>query len=46
MFEGRSIKDLKKAFHEAVDDYLETWKKMGVSLNPLVQKALEEKGTA
>jgi len=23
-FEGASVKDLKKAFHEAVDDYLET----------------------
>jgi len=74
MFEGSSVKELKKAFHEAVDDYLETCKemgrapqkpfkgsfnvripsdlhrkaveratKMGVSLNQLVQKALEEK---
>jgi predicted HicB family RNase H-like nuclease len=74
MFEGTSVKALKKAFHEAVDDYLETCKemgrepqkpfkgsfnvripsdlhrkaveratRMGVSLNQLVQKALEEK---
>ena len=74
MFEGSSVKELKKAFHEAVDDYLETCKemgrapqkpfkgsfnvripsdlhrkaaekatRMGVSLNQLVQKALEEK---
>lgn len=27
-FEGASVKDLKKAFHEAVEDYLETCKKM------------------
>jgi len=74
MFEGTSVKELKKAFHEAVDDYLETCRemgrepqkpfkgsfnvripsdlhrkaaekatRMGVSLNQLVQKALEEK---
>ena len=74
MFEGTSVKELKKAFHEAVDDYLEICKEMsrepqkpfkgsfnvripadlhrkavkkatmlGVSLNQLVQKALEEK---
>jgi len=74
MFEGTSVKELKKAFHEAVEDYLETCKemgrapqkafrgsfnvripadlhrkaaeratRMGVSLNQLVQKALEEK---
>ncbi|GBD96938.1 MAG TPA: type II toxin-antitoxin system HicB family antitoxin [Nitrospirae bacterium] len=29
MFEGKSVKGLKKAFHEAVDDYLETCRKMG-----------------
>ena len=29
MFEGSSVKELKKAFHEAVDDYLETCKEMG-----------------
>ena len=29
MFEGTSVKELKKAFHEAVDDYLETCKEMG-----------------
>ncbi|MBM4144905.1 MAG: type II toxin-antitoxin system HicB family antitoxin [Nitrospira sp.] len=76
MFEGKSVKELKKAFHEAVDDYLETCKDMGrepqktfkgsfnvripselhrkaaekatimgLSLNQLVQKALEEKVT-
>lgn len=27
-FEGASVKELKKAFHEAVEDYLETCKKM------------------
>ncbi len=74
MFEGTSVKELRKAFHEAVDDYLGTCKemcrepqkpfkgsfnvripsdlhrkaveratRMGVSLNQLVQKALEEK---
>lgn len=74
MYEGTSVKELKKAFHEAVDDYLETCKEMGrepqkpfkgsfniripsdlhkkaaakaamlgVSLNQLVKKALEEK---
>ena len=74
MFEGTSVKELKKAFHEAVDNYLETCRemgrepqkpfkgsfnvripselhrkaveratRMGVSLNQLVQKALEEK---
>lgn len=74
MFEGTSVKELKKAFHEAVDDYLGTCEEMnrepqkpfkgsfnvrispdlhrkaatkavmmGVSLNQLVQKALEEK---
>ncbi len=73
MFDGKSVQELKKAFHEAVDDYLETCKKMhrepnrsfkgsfnvrispdlhrkaahkatmmGLSLNQLVQKALEE----
>lgn len=29
MYEGSSVKELKKAFHEAVDDYLETCKEMG-----------------
>lgn len=29
MFEGESVKELKKAFHEAVNDYLETCKEMG-----------------
>lgn len=28
-FEGASVKDLKKNFHEAVDDYLETCKELG-----------------
>lgn len=73
-YEGASVKELKKAFHEAVDDYLETCREMnrapqkpfkgsfnvrvspelhrkaaakavmmGLSLNQLVQKALEEK---
>ncbi len=74
MFEGKSVGELKKAFREAVDDYLETCKVMGrephkpfkgsfnvripselhrkaaekatimgISLNQLVQRALEEK---
>jgi hypothetical protein len=74
MFEGKSVQALKKAFHEAVDDYLETCRemvrepnkpfkgsfnvrvpvelhrkaatkaaKLGLSLNQLVQKALEDK---
>jgi predicted HicB family RNase H-like nuclease len=29
MFEGESVKKLKGAFHEAVDDYLETCEEMG-----------------
>jgi predicted HicB family RNase H-like nuclease len=29
MFEGDSVKELKKAFHEAVDDYLDTCKEIG-----------------
>ena len=29
MFEGTSVKEIKKAFHEAVDDYLETCREMG-----------------
>ena len=28
-FEGNSISELKKAFHEAVDDYLDMCRKMG-----------------
>jgi predicted HicB family RNase H-like nuclease len=74
LFEGKSVRELKKAFHDAVDDYLETCRRMdrepnkpfkgsfnvrvpadlhrkavalaamkGLSLNQLVQKALEEK---
>ncbi len=27
-YEGTSVKEIKKAFHEAVDDYLETCKEM------------------
>ena len=30
MFEGTSVKELKKAFHEAVDDYIETCMNMGI----------------
>ena len=72
-FEGSSVQQLKKAFHEAVDDYLEHCKAMGrepkkplrgsfnvrikpelhrlammraakagITLNQLVQKAIEE----
>ncbi len=29
LFEGTSVKELKKAFREAVDDHLETCKEMG-----------------
>lgn len=29
MFEGQSVEELKEAFHEAVDDYLELCKKYG-----------------
>jgi predicted HicB family RNase H-like nuclease len=76
-FEGRSVAELTKAFHEAVNDYLKLCKEagkapersyngsfnvristelhrkavakaaqLGLSLNQLVQKALEEKVTA
>lgn len=32
-FEGTSVKELKKAFHEAVDDYLETCEQLGKEPN-------------
>jgi predicted HicB family RNase H-like nuclease len=32
-FEGASVKELKKAFHEAVEDYLETCKELGKEPN-------------
>src|SRR6186713_2693849 len=32
-FEGSSVKELKKSFHEAVDDYLETCKEIGKEPN-------------
>jgi predicted HicB family RNase H-like nuclease len=32
-FEGASVKELKKAFHEAVSDYLETCKELGKEPN-------------
>src|ERR1700750_2703777 len=32
-FEGSSVKELKKAFHEAVGDYLETCKELGKEPN-------------
>jgi len=32
-FEGASVKELKKAFHEAVDDYLETCEELGKEPN-------------
>jgi predicted HicB family RNase H-like nuclease len=32
-FEGTSVKEIKKAFREAVDDYLETCKKIGKEPN-------------
>ncbi len=32
-FEGASVKELKKSFHEAVDDYLETCEQLGKEPN-------------
>jgi predicted HicB family RNase H-like nuclease len=32
-FEGASVKELKKAFHESVEDYLETCKELGKEPN-------------
>jgi predicted HicB family RNase H-like nuclease len=32
-FEGASVKELKKAFHEAVEDYLETCEQLGKEPN-------------
>jgi len=32
-FEGASVRELKRAFHEAVDDYLETCKELGKEPN-------------
>ena len=32
-FEGASVRELKKAFHEAVDDYLETCEQLGKEPN-------------
>ena len=32
-FEGSSVKELKRAFHEAVEDYIETCKKVGKEPN-------------
>ena len=32
-FEGASVKELKKAFHEAVEDYLETCEELGKEPN-------------
>ncbi len=32
-FEGSSVKELKKSFHEAVDDYLETCEELGKKPN-------------
>lgn len=32
-FEGTSVKELKKAFHDAVDDYIETCKQLGKEPN-------------
>ncbi len=29
MFDGKSVRELKKSFHEAVDDYLDTCREMG-----------------
>jgi len=33
LFEGKSVRELKKAFQEAVDDYLETCLRMGKEPN-------------
>ena len=32
-FEGREVEELKRAFHEAADDYIELCKKTGKRLN-------------
>ncbi|MBO9635866.1 MAG: type II toxin-antitoxin system HicB family antitoxin [Chitinophagaceae bacterium] len=32
-FEGSSVKELKKAFHDAVDDYIETCRQLGKEPN-------------
>jgi predicted HicB family RNase H-like nuclease len=37
MFEGQSVQEPKKAFHDAVDDYLATCKKMGQEPNKTVK---------
>jgi predicted HicB family RNase H-like nuclease len=38
MFEGTSVKELKKAFHEAVDDYLEIWQGAAKTLQGQLQR--------
>ncbi len=40
MFEGQSVQELKKAFHDAVDDYLATCEKMGREPNKTSRAAL------
>lgn len=40
MFEGQSVQELKKAFHDAVDDYLATCEKMGREFNKTFKGSL------
>lgn len=56
-FEGRSVDELKKAFQEAVEDYIETCKQIGkdplksytgsfnVRINPMLHKKAVTKAT-
>jgi predicted HicB family RNase H-like nuclease len=39
-FEGASVKELKKAFHESVDDYLETCEQLGKEPNKTYKGSL------
>ena len=42
-FEGESVEELKKAFHEAVNDYVAYLaKQAGVSINAFIKKAVEK----
>lgn len=36
-FEGCTVEEIKKAFHEAVDDYLKTCKQLGKSVSPNIK---------
>ena len=42
-FEGESVKELTKAFHGAVDDYLAYCDEEGISINAYIKEALEKK---